>query len=295
MRPNKSYIDQMHLLHGPNDQPISVMVDVEYQSISHGFHISDRSRQFGIVSPSRVLCDPIPSLETVARIRVVFPERTEGGLSGNPQLPFILRQAGWPVREIWESAPTQVISLASQSIHKMSPPPNAAGIKFANLIRDIVEAGSVCPHGESTLSPIRCIRRPNRKPCKGRIRITPKLDAVVWQCSECESCGEISGWRETGGDFSQFIPGEGNSRLLLGLSEDEYRMLRDAVADSCEEAAAVAGAIWADNEVVISGSPETFESIANTVFDEALVATSMKTHKLLHALSKKIRLWLASS
>jgi hypothetical protein len=83
--------------------------------------------------------------------------------------------------------------------------------------------------------------------------------------------------------------------LLLGLSEDEYRMLRDAVTDTCEEAAAVAGAIWADNEVVISGSAETFESIANTVFDESLVATSMKNHNLLHALSKKIRLWLASS
>ena len=83
--------------------------------------------------------------------------------------------------------------------------------------------------------------------------------------------------------------------MLLGLSEDEYRMLRDAIADTCEEAASVAGAIWADNEVVISGSPETFESIANTIFDESLVATSMKTHKLLHALSKKIRLWVSNS
>ena len=187
------------------------------------------------------------------------------------------------------------MSLASQSIHKMSPLPNVVGIRFANFIREIVEAGSVHPADASFLSPIRCIRRPNRKPCKGRIRITPRLDTLVWQCSECGSCGEISGWRETGGDFSQFIPDEGDRRLLLGLSEDEYRMLRDAVTDTCEEAAAVAGAIWTDNEVVISGSPETFESIANTVFDESLVATSMKTHKLLDALSKRITLWVSNS
>jgi hypothetical protein len=177
----------------------------------------------------------------------------------------------------------------------MSPPPNAAGIRFANFIREIVEAGSVYPVGDSFLSPIRCIRRPNRKPCKGRIRITPRLEALVWQCSECASCGEVKGWRETGGDLSQFVPDEGKKCLLLGLSEDEYRMLRVAVADTCEEAAAVAGAIWADNEVVISGSPETFVSIANTVLDESLVATSMKTHKLLHALSQKIRLWVSNS
>ena len=295
MRPNEPYIDQMHLIHRPNYKPISVMVDVKYQSISHGFHVSNRSRHFCKICPSRMLCDSIPSFETVARIRVLFPERAEGGLSDNAQLRFILRQAGWPVREIWESAPAQGLPIASQSIHKMSPPPNAAGIRFANFIREIVEAGSVHPADASFLSPIRCIRRPSRKPCKGRIRITPMLDALVWQCSECESCGEISGWRESGGDFSQFIPDAGDRRLLLGLSEDEYRMLRDAIADTCEEAAAVAGAIWADNEVVISGSPETFESIANTVFDEALVATSMKTHKLLHALSKKIRLWVSNS
>ena len=245
------------------------MVDVKYQSISHGFHVSDRSRHFSEICPSRMLCDSIPSFETVARIRVLFPERAEGGLSDNAQLPSILRQAPRPVRELWASARARDPSRASESIHEMSHQPNAAGIRFANIIREIVEAGSVYPVGESILSPIRCIRRPNRKPYKGRIRITPMLDALVWQCSECESCGEISGWRESGEDFSQFIPDDGDRRLLLGLSEDEYRMLRDAIADTCEEAAAVAGAIWADNEVVISGSPETFVSIANTVLDES--------------------------
>ena len=100
MHPNESYIDQMHLIHRPNYKPISVMVDIEYESISHGFHVSDRRRHFGIIRPSRMLCDPIPGFETIARIRMLFPERAAGGLSDNAQLPFILRHVPEPVREI---------------------------------------------------------------------------------------------------------------------------------------------------------------------------------------------------
>ena len=174
-------------------------------------------------------------------------------------------------------------------MHNMKPQPNAAGIRFAKYIRQVVEAGSVHPVGASFLSPIRCIRRPNRKPCKGKIGITPLLDIMRWQCSECESNGDISGWRNTAADLSECMPDNSERLSALGLPEREYQTLREVDVCTCDEAALVASGEWADSEVVISGPSDIFELLSESVAAEFNRTWDKKKRKLLDHLSASLR------
>ena len=53
-------------------------------------------------------------------------------------------------------------------------------------------------------SNIQCRRRPERKPCEGKIQAVLDLDTyrIVWQCPVCGDSGFISGWKDTPWDAS---------------------------------------------------------------------------------------------
>jgi hypothetical protein len=121
--------------------------------------------------------------------------------------------------------------------------------KFAVFIQAVAEAGSVHPLDIQFSSPIRCRKRPNHRPCPGRILITPKANQIEWMCGECGSGGTVTGWRDCDCDLSKFCEGKAASALVLRLFEDEYRTLTDVLVVSGEEAALVAGAVWTGNGV----------------------------------------------
>jgi hypothetical protein len=64
----------------------------------------------------------------------------------------------------------------------------------------IVAATTSAPCQAATGSPVRCRRRPRRKPCPEAIRAAITLDDrmdVVWDCPSCGDNGVISNWHGT--------------------------------------------------------------------------------------------------
>src|SRR6266545_5050082 len=71
----------------------------------------------------------------------------------------------------------------------------------------IVAAASVASTNQVLETPLRCRRRPGRKPCTGYMRLRQDAGArIVWECSTCDDNGVISGWRGTPWDLSRFGP-----------------------------------------------------------------------------------------
>ena len=166
-------------------------------------------------------------------------------------------------------------------MYEEEPEPPAAAIRFGRHIRSIAEAGSVHPAGASFVSPIQCIRRPNRKPCKGRIGITPMFDEIHWQCTDCETGGTITGWRNTNDDLSEFLPTKEQRSLVFSVSDDEYPAMKEVTWHLPEEASILASAVWADNEVVISGPFEAMSYFTDSLATEFNRSNDRKKRNLL--------------
>jgi hypothetical protein len=51
---------------------------------------------------------------------------------------------------------------------------------------------------------VKCRKRPNRKPCLGKIFgfINPEADDILWMCPKCYERGLISNWRGSMWDLS---------------------------------------------------------------------------------------------
>ena len=94
-------------------------------------------------------------------------------------------------------------------------------------------------------SPVRCRRRPRRKPCQGwiRARLDPDSRQIMWMCPICEDRGVISGWEHTPWDLSgndspatavapQFTPAA--QRIWAGVDAGmRIRLLNNVWCSSC--------------------------------------------------------------
>ncbi len=70
---------------------------------------------------------------------------------------------------------------------------------LAKYFASIVEAVSATPHGSTREHNIKCRRKPNRKPCSGKIHAGFQLGTsnIVWQCPQCGDRGVLSNWQNT--------------------------------------------------------------------------------------------------
>jgi hypothetical protein len=72
--------------------------------------------------------------------------------------------------------------------------------KLAEIITWITSRDRGLPTGETP----KCWRRPNRKPCKGTLKIQFEIDdRIHWLCPECEDEGLIDGWQGLIWDMSE--------------------------------------------------------------------------------------------
>jgi hypothetical protein len=72
--------------------------------------------------------------------------------------------------------------------------------RLAEHFAAIIAAVTQDPHQSATVSPVRCRRRPGRRPCPGHIRAAITLDArmdITWECTSCGDNGLISNWHGT--------------------------------------------------------------------------------------------------
>jgi hypothetical protein len=60
---------------------------------------------------------------------------------------------------------------------------------------------------DEPLGPIRCRRRPGRKPCPGLLDATFSTDdAILWHCRHCGDRGVITHWQNTFWDLTDTSP-----------------------------------------------------------------------------------------
>lgn len=83
---------------------------------------------------------------------------------------------------------------------------SGSGRRLAEHFVAIIYETTCDMDGDGSHSLVQCRRRPNRKPCSGKIAsfIDPDDDAIVWRCPECGDNGWISGWTGTLWDMSGF-------------------------------------------------------------------------------------------
>jgi hypothetical protein len=75
--------------------------------------------------------------------------------------------------------------------------------RLARFLGEIVAAGSLLPSGEFQLSGLLCRRRPQRRPCGGKIRLgrEPSTDEIHWCCESCGDHGVVTNWQRTRWDL----------------------------------------------------------------------------------------------
>lgn len=105
----------------------------------------------------------------------------------------------------------------------------AAVRKIADFFGSIVSVASISPVGELIESALFCRRRPNRRPCAGHLQIQRDkvTDLITWHCSQCDDQGEISNWKSSIWDLSQFKENcSAKQKILkLNLTRDEFHEL----------------------------------------------------------------------
>ena len=85
------------------------------------------------------------------------------------------------------------------------PPPSGKSARLARFLGEIVSAASMLSAGEFQHSPLGCRRRPQRRPCPGRLELGRErgTDAIRWCCSKCADQGVITNWRDTRWDLGR--------------------------------------------------------------------------------------------
>jgi len=81
--------------------------------------------------------------------------------------------------------------------------------RVARFLGEIVAACSLLPRGEFQLSGVGCRRRPNHRPCAGKIRLGRHSDTddIHWTCPTCGDQGVITNWQHTRWDLQEELQG----------------------------------------------------------------------------------------
>ena len=76
--------------------------------------------------------------------------------------------------------------------------------KLISFLGQIIEESSLRPPGETIETSLKCIRRPGRKPCPGKIIAQREShdSSILWKCASCSTGGEIHNWKGTQWDNS---------------------------------------------------------------------------------------------
>lgn len=80
----------------------------------------------------------------------------------------------------------------------IAPTPGAA-TRLAEFLGRIVVDATSPPSAQCSGHPVRCTRRPGRKPCPGEIEsdLEPEDGTIVWWCPICGENGYIRNWEGT--------------------------------------------------------------------------------------------------
>src|SRR3972149_7802598 len=76
-------------------------------------------------------------------------------------------------------------------------PKSGPARNLVEYLTKIVVDATTHPWEEPRNTPVRCRRRPGRKPCAGVIEtdMDPDTDAIMWWCPVCKDNGTITNWQ----------------------------------------------------------------------------------------------------
>jgi hypothetical protein len=166
-------------------------------------------------------------------------------------------------------------------------------LKALGFFGSIVEAASSHPVGTHFSSAMPCRRRP----CSRRgLTIANGRDGVIrWECPGCGESGCISNWQGTDYDLSAAMEPDMGRRVGVHVSAEEHRVLSEAITNSQEEEAIVAGGVVTPAGIWISGRVEDFDGLLGSIAAEANHTNSTKRRRMLHAICDRVDEMVAGS
>lgn len=156
----------------------------------------------------------------------------------------------------------------------------------------IVESGTVGPSGVEWPTPLSCRRRPERKPCAGRLLVRRQdIPAEIhWRCPACGDRGTIVGWRGTVWDWTPrpHEPDPDDEPAEVVITEPQYWALRESLLLGREAERIVAGARLTVLGVTISASLDDLDDLAGYVAAEANHTKSLRHRDLMNGVLDRI-------
>jgi hypothetical protein len=104
--------------------------------------------------------------------------------------------------------------------------------RHAQYVGWLLCAASVRTPGQEADTAIPCRRRPDRKPCRGHMRVmlTEVPELLYWRCTCCGDRGSIGPWRSNIWNLRDWLIEKIDVGCVeLSLSTEEYRIVRESV------------------------------------------------------------------
>jgi hypothetical protein len=199
------------------------------------------------------------------------------------------RRKGKPMGNTW------VIDISHYLLPDGTPAPGPPA-RYAHYFGSIAAAATTQPSGVWKDMAVQCRRRPGRKPCPGHIRVK-RIDnpaRVEWYCTSCDDNGLVEGWQGTQWDNSQTrTQADAKGIIRVGVSADEFRLLRDCIILEPDTQAIIDGATITTSGIQLKGLWEDFEDLAGCVAFEANHTKNQKKDEVLSRVVDRIESVLA--
>lgn len=146
----------------------------------------------------------------------------------------------------------------------------AAARRMAAQVYRVVRAATAVGAGPDWPSALACWRRPDRRPCTGRLLVgrAEVPPAARWRCPSCGDEGVVRGWERSPFDLRAHRPAGAAATEVL-VSGEAATVLQGMSLLSSEVERVVFGARWDGAGAVLSGAPEDMEELLDSVAEEA--------------------------
>jgi hypothetical protein len=155
--------------------------------------------------------------------------------------------------------------------------------RLAAQLSAIVRVASARPEGSGGRSAVGCMKRPGRRPCGGWIMVFRHCGGeIAWGCDMCGDEGRIRGWENSPADLTAFDRSYADGETVSVLiSRDLADLLRDVLLMDYASELLVARAEGRADGVVLTGTTEAFEELAEYVAAESNAETNRKRQRQL--------------